>query len=221
MPIEKRKITDLIPYENNPRSHPEKQVSQLARLMDKYGFHDSHAIAIDEQGTIIWGHGRLLAAKEIGLEEVPVEVLPNLSEEDKRALRIGDNSIADQSDWDIELLKGEILDLDAQDFPLEMLSLDEGLLEELGKAIAYDERLLEGLGKAIGADEEIYEAKNKKYTPKTTDNDYSSFELIMLYENKRELIIMLNRVKNEYNYEKQEEALMHIIKEFSKAWSPE
>jgi hypothetical protein len=52
MSIERRKITNLIPYENNPRTHSDKQVKQLAQLMERYGFYDSHAIAVDEEGTI-------------------------------------------------------------------------------------------------------------------------------------------------------------------------
>lgn len=131
MSIERRKITNLIPYENNPRTHSDKQVKQLAQLMERYGFYDSHAIAVDEEGTIIWGHGRLLAAKELGLEEVPVEVLSDLSEEDKKALRIADNGISEQSNWEMESLQQELMDLDALDFPMELLSLSEELLEEL------------------------------------------------------------------------------------------
>lgn len=132
MPIEKRKITELLPYENNPRTHSERQVSQLARLMGKYGFHDSHAIAVDEEGIIVWGHGRLLAAKKLGLEEVPVEVLPGLSEKDKKALRIADNAIGDASDWDLELLAKELESLNQDGYSLELLALDDSLLEGLG-----------------------------------------------------------------------------------------
>lgn len=132
MPIEKRDINTLTPYANNPRTHPDGQVTKLASLMKRYGFHDSHAIAVDESGEIIWGHGRLEAAKEAGLTEVPVEVLTGLTEEDKQALRIADNAIAEQSDWNMELLQQELQKLDDANYQLEYLALDEDLLVELG-----------------------------------------------------------------------------------------
>lgn len=134
MPIEYLSIDSLKPYDRNPRTHPSGQIDQLSTLIKKYGFHESHAIAIDEDGLIIWGHGRLEAAKQAGLTSVPVEVLTGLSEADKQALRIADNGIAEQSDWDIDFLKAELIDLDAVNFPTELLSLKEDLLEQLGSA---------------------------------------------------------------------------------------
>jgi DNA modification methylase len=132
MPIIRKAIADLTPYDANPRTHPTRQVDQLATLIKKFGFHDSHAIAVDEQGVIIWGHGRLQAARQAGLTDVPVEVLTGLSEEDKRALRIADNSIAEQSDWDMDLLQQELDALNEAGYQLELLALDDSLLEELG-----------------------------------------------------------------------------------------
>lgn len=132
MPVIHKKITSLIPYNTNPRSHSTRQVDQLAMLIKRFGFHDSHAIAVDESGVIIWGHGRLLAAQQAGLTDVPVEVLTGLSEGDKRALRIADNSIADQSDWDMEKLAQELGSLSEEGYNLNILAIDDELLESLG-----------------------------------------------------------------------------------------
>lgn len=131
MTIERRLIDSLTPYEDNPRTHTQEQIDKLAVLMKKYGFHDSHAIAIDEDGIVIWGHGRIEAARKAGLEDVPVEVLPGLSESDKSALRIADNGIAEQSKWDLSLLAKEMEELEKDGYNLEFLALDESLLDEL------------------------------------------------------------------------------------------
>jgi len=132
MVITRKPLTDLIPYPDNARTHPERQVEQLATLIKRFGFHDSHAIAVDEGGVILWGHGRLLAAKKAGFKDVPVEVVTGLSDEDKRALRIADNGIGDQSDWDMEALARELDALNQAGYQMGLLSLDEALMEELG-----------------------------------------------------------------------------------------
>ena len=132
MPIQRRSISQIKPYRANPRTHPQGQIDKLATLIQKYGFHDSHAVAIDEDGVVIWGHGRIEAAKQAGLTDVPVEVLTGLSETDKTALRIADNGIAEQSDWDLELLAKELEALNQDGYSLELLALDDSLLEGLG-----------------------------------------------------------------------------------------
>ena len=131
MAITRRKLSELIPYRNNPRTHPPKQIEQLAGLIKKFGFHDSHAIAVDEEGIIIWGHGRLEAAKLAGKDEVPVEVLTGLSDAEKQTLRIADNGIAEQSDWDMDALARELAELDDADISGDLLSLGDELLEQL------------------------------------------------------------------------------------------
>lgn len=137
MPIERRSIHSLKPYRANPRTHPQGQIDKLALLIQKYGFHDSHAVAIDEDGVVIWGHGRIEAARQAGLKEVPVEVLTGLSETDKKALRIADNAIGEASDWDMELLAKELESLNQDGYSLELLALDDSLLEGLGNIFEY------------------------------------------------------------------------------------
>lgn len=148
MPIEYRSIYALKPYQDNPRTHPQGQIDKLATLINRYGFHESHAVAIDEDGVVIWGHGRIEAARQAGLKKIPVEVLTGLTESDKQALRIADNGIADQSDWDLELLAKELESLNQDGYQLELLALDESLLEQLGDA--FDPGDLEGESQSGG-----------------------------------------------------------------------
>jgi len=84
---------------------------------------------------VIWGHGRIEAARQAGLKEIPVEVLTGLSDADKQALRIADNAVGEQSGWDMELLAKELESLSQADYQLELLALDVDLLEGLGDVL--------------------------------------------------------------------------------------
>lgn len=87
-----RPIAGLMPDPRNARTHPKKQVEQIATSIRAFGF--TNPILVDGDGGIIAGHGRLLAAKHIGLTEVPTIAMPHLSDTQKRALRLADNKLA-------------------------------------------------------------------------------------------------------------------------------
>jgi DNA modification methylase len=106
-----RSIEDLKPSTRNPRTHAKKQVAQLRNSILQFGF--TAPILVDDQDNIIAGHGRYLAATELGLEQVPVIVISGLSDAKKRALALADNKIALNSGWDRELLAAELSQLGA------------------------------------------------------------------------------------------------------------
>lgn len=116
--VEVWKLDKIKPYPNNARTHPPEQINLLAQLMLKRGV--DQPIVVDEDGVILKGHGRLLAAQKAGLEEFPVAIHRGLSDIDKRAVRIEDNQVALLSGWDTELLRLELSDLklEAYDMPL-------------------------------------------------------------------------------------------------------
>ena len=97
--IEHRPVGDLIPYARNARQHSDAQVAQIAASIAEFGF--TNPILADPEGRIIAGHGRLRAARELGLAEVPVIELAGLSEAQKKALRLADNKIALNAGWDL------------------------------------------------------------------------------------------------------------------------
>lgn len=105
-----RKTSDLIPYAMNSRTHDAQQVAQIAASIKEFGF--NNPIAIDGENGVIAGHGRLLAAQKLGLNEVPTIELSHLTEQQKKAYVIADNKIAINAGWDAEILKFEIQDLD-------------------------------------------------------------------------------------------------------------
>ena len=129
MQIEQLKVGDLIPYVNNSRTHSDEQVTQVASSIKEFGF--TNPILIDDDGGIIAGHGRLMAAKKLGLVEVPCIRLGHLSEAQRKAYVIADNQLALNSGWDLDTLKLEIDRLGELDFDIELLGFDDDFLTSL------------------------------------------------------------------------------------------
>ena len=127
--IEHRSVASLIPYANNARTHCDEQVAQIARSIEEFGFVNPVLVGSDD--VIVAGHGRLMAAKQLGMDTVPVIVLGHLTETQRRALVIADNQITANSGWDEELLKQELAELDALDFDLELMGFSDEELEGL------------------------------------------------------------------------------------------
>src|SRR5262245_33873997 len=111
--ISYRAVTDLIPDPRNARTHPKRQIEQIKASIREFGF--TNPILADPDGHIIAGHGRLQAARAMGLAEVPVITLSGLSKTQKRALRIADNKIALNAGWDMEILQLELSELASLD----------------------------------------------------------------------------------------------------------
>jgi ParB-like chromosome segregation protein Spo0J len=107
--IEIRPVSGLIPSARNARTHSEEQVAQIAASIREFGF--TNPILIDSDGGIVAGHGRLLAATELGLETVPCIDLGRLTEAQRRAYAIADNKLALNAGWDEELLRLELTEL--------------------------------------------------------------------------------------------------------------
>lgn len=108
----------LIPDARNARTHPKRQIDQIVGSIKAFGF--TNPILIDSDGTIIAGHGRLLAAKAIGMAEVPTIELTGLNDHQKRALRLADNKIAQGAGWDVDLLKVELAELATLDIDMDL-----------------------------------------------------------------------------------------------------
>lgn len=127
-----RNTKDLIPYANNSRTHSDEQVNQVASSMKEFGF--TNPVLIDEQGGVIAGHGRIMAAKKLGIDDVPCIELVGLTEAQKKAYVIADNQLALNSGWDLDMLKLELESLNELDFDIDLLGFDDdfldGLLEE-------------------------------------------------------------------------------------------
>lgn len=123
MNIESRLLADIVPYEKNAKKHDNRQINNVAESIKQYGF--VQPIVIDRDGVIVIGHCRALAAKKLGMQEVPCVCVDDLTPEQVNALRIVDNK-SNESDWDYDLLADELADLDLSDFDFDFgVSLDE------------------------------------------------------------------------------------------------
>ena len=123
--VERRSVVSLVPYAKNARTHSPAQVDQIAASIREWGW--TVPVLVDEQGTIIAGHGRILAAQKLGITDVPVMVADGWSETQKRAYILADNKLALNAGWDDALLGLELAELDGLGFDLELtgFSLDE------------------------------------------------------------------------------------------------
>lgn len=129
MEIIYKKVDELIPYVNNARTHSKEQVNQICASINEYGF--TNPILIDEKGMIIAGHGRLMASKQLEMEEVPCIELKGLTEAQKKAYIIADNKMALNAGWDEELLKLELENLKELDFDLDLTGFDTSELDTI------------------------------------------------------------------------------------------
>jgi DNA modification methylase len=127
--IEHVSVDKLIPYANNARTHSDAQVAQIAASIKEFGF--NNPVLISEDGTIIAGHGRLMAARKLGLTEVPCIKLSHLTPTQRKAYVIADNQLALNAGWNEELLTIELDELLADNFALEVLGFDPDELKRL------------------------------------------------------------------------------------------
>lgn len=133
------KTSDLIPYARNSRTHSDAQVAKIAASIKEFGF--LNPVIVDGDNGIIAGHGRIMAAQKLGIEEVPTIEAAYLSEAQKRAYIIADNRLALDAGWDDELLKIELKDLDVLNFDLTLTGFDLEELADLFDEKANDEQL--------------------------------------------------------------------------------
>jgi ParB-like chromosome segregation protein Spo0J len=128
---------DLIPYARNSRTHSEDQVTKIASSIKEFGF--LNPIIIDGENGIVAGHGRVMAAKKLGLTELPCIEASHLTEAKKRAYVLADNRLALDAGWDNDLLKIELQDLNSEGFDLSLTGFD------LSEISAFLEEPTEGL----------------------------------------------------------------------------
>ena len=117
--IDQTPVDELVPYDNNPRTHSAVQIERLVNSLKEFGF--TNPILVDDDCNVIAGHGRLEAAKIVGLKTVPTITLSHLSEDQRRAYVIADNQLALNSGWDDDLLQSELQALGDAGFDLSLL----------------------------------------------------------------------------------------------------
>jgi DNA modification methylase len=149
--VQQIELEQLVPYARNARTHSDSQVAQIAGSIAEFGF--VNPVLVGGDNIIIAGHGRVMAAKKLGLKTVPTIKLDHLTENQRRALVIADNKIAENAGWDEELLRLELQNLADEDFDLDLLGFDDVELDDLLTSLDDDE--------AAELDENIPEVQEK------------------------------------------------------------
>jgi hypothetical protein len=214
MQIEQRKVDTLIPYVNNSRKHSDEQVAQIAASIKEFGW--TNPILVDGDNGIIAGHGRLMAARKLGMVEIPVIELAHLSEPQRKALIIADNKLALNAEWDEKLLALEMQELVKLNLNTEITGFNNSEIEELNLLGNIEESELNYSTKI----------ESPTYTPKGDKP-----ELIELVNSERN-IALINKI-NESKISKYEKAFLikaasrhnafnyHLIAEYYCHASPE
>ncbi len=183
--IEKVKITEVFSNPVNPRTIKEAEFKKLVKsIKDFPEMLELRPIIVDEDMTILGGNMRYKACVEADLKEVPVKIAKGLTEEQKKEFIVKDN--VGFGDWDWDILANE-----------------------------WDNTQIKGWGMDVWQPDDVFELEDDTpdadTKPTLTDDDHSLFEMIMLHENKLELIDILNKIKVNNNLEKQEDALMELV----------
>ncbi|WP_408363593.1 ParB/Srx family N-terminal domain-containing protein [Paraburkholderia sp. RL18-103-BIB-C] len=146
--IERRALDTLVPYARNARLHSDAQVAQIAASMREWGW--TAPVLVSESGTIIAGHGRVMAARKLDIDTVPVMVARGWSDEKVRAYVIADNRLAENAAWDREMLGAELASLQSL-FDLSLTGFSKGEIDALcvvelpDLGVEYDEGAADGV----------------------------------------------------------------------------
>ena len=124
--VERWPVDKLVPYARNSRTHSDTQVAQIAASIKEWGW--TTPVLVSEDGTLIAGHGRVMAARKLGLQEVPVMIARGWTEAQRRAYVLADNQLALNAGWDMDLLSIEMQDLNADGFNLSLIGFDDKML---------------------------------------------------------------------------------------------
>lgn len=131
--VERWPIEKLIPYTRNVKTHGAEQIALLADGIQEFGW--TMPVLVDEAGVLIAGHGRILAARKLGLTEVPVMIAAGWTEAQTRAYRIADNKLPEKSEWDVEALTAELTFLDGATIDSTVTGFDAAEIKVLIDAI--------------------------------------------------------------------------------------
>ena len=167
--VRKVSIEQLRPYERNARVHTDEQVAQIARSIEEFGF--LNPVLIDKANNVIAGHGRIMAAKQIGMKEVPCLYVEGLTEEQRRAYVLADNRLTESGGWDMATVYDEVQSLVSAGFDVKLTGFDFDV--EISDSGSWFEDRKRWDGEKQEGNEEYNAFLDKFEEPKTTDDCYT------------------------------------------------
>ena len=184
------KIKDIKPNPDNPRTIKEEKFNKLKKSIQEFPeMLNLRPIVVDDDMVVLGGNMRLKALIDLGVKETEVIKASDLTEEQKAEFVIKDNVGFGEWDWDI--LANEWSNQQITDWGLDVWNDQDALFD-------------------------VDDTENENNSPTGSDDGYSTFEMIMLHENKIQLLDTLNKIKSQYMFEKQEDALMELIRQYNK-----
>ena len=147
--VQRVPVSRLVPYAKNARTHSAAQVAQIAASIKEWGW--TTPVLVDDAGVLIAGHGRVLAAKQLGIQEIPCMVARGWSEAQKKAYVLADNQLPLNAGWDADLLKMEIREIEALNFDIGKIGFDTDALARMFDVAPIERQTTEsrGLGEAV------------------------------------------------------------------------
>jgi hypothetical protein len=200
--IEMLKVEDLIPYINNARTHSEEQVLQIASSIKEFGF--NAPVLIDGEQGIIAGHGRVQAARKLGLTEVPCVRLDHLSDVQRKAYILADNKIALNASWDFQLLNVEIETLKSSEFDLLLTGFSMEDLQKLSDDM--DEQRLNDLSSGS--------SNNDEPSTDAIDGETAALSFPVDHDQKITIFEAIRIAKAKHSLDTSGDALWSICKEW-------
>jgi hypothetical protein len=210
MNIQTINITEIKPYENNPRKISEKAIDKVALSLKEFGW--QQPIVVDEKNIIIAGHTRHKAAEKLGYREVPVFKAVGLSEEKVKAYRFMDNRSHEETSWDWDLAVKEISELiDQNQVDEKLLGFDEGEFDYIKLRFQEMETDKEIKEDNSNGDDTV-KTSNTFTNPSDENTKFVEFSVLLTEVDRKELYNVLNEIKNNNNHKTFAEALMFLIR---------
>ena len=212
-------VWDLKPYENNARTHSDEQVDQLTKSIRQFGF--NNPILVQDDLTVVAGHGRLLAAKKLGLESVPVIKLKHLTPAQVKAYVLADNKLALNAGWDDEILKAELLAIqEAGEVDMEAIGFsDEEMTALIDGVEVEDDTAPDRQAYSQKIDTPVYSPKGDKPELHTLADRTKAIQLLdkinsaKVPDDIREFLWLAAQRHNQFNYHLIAEYYCHAPKE--------
>lgn len=228
--IEYQPLERLHDYEQNARVHPPSQIEQLCQSIAQFGF--LNPVLVRADGTIVAGHGRVMAARKLGLDQVPCIRVEHLTDEQIRAFTLADNKLALNAAWDFEKLSAELNSLVESNFDIGLIGFDASELDNLLAEsfsvlpeVQFQQEAIAPVPVNRPAPAPIQYSSPAPVVPETptppaeekptaSGDKYSNFEMLMLHQHKVELVEKLAHVRSVMGFPKLEDALMHIVRAY-------
>lgn len=220
--IELWPVERLVPFENNARVHDDEQVAQIAASIEQFGF--TAPLLVDGESGILAGHGRLAAARSLGMVEVPVVVLDHLSPEQRRAYVIADNKLAENAGWDMGKLDAELRVLMTADFDLSAMGFSDEDLQRLedGLELEQFEELSQGFERAepeqqggLGLEPREMEDADENASAESGEvEERHVFSCNLLWDDREVVLAAVRLAKEKHGLEGTPEALVQVCREW-------